>query len=234
MKKDYTALETKIGHTFADKALLEKALTHPSFRYENDHIDTDNQRLEYLGDAVLGLLSADFLFVRFPDYQEGELTQQRSALTKSQTLADIARKIDIGSWLFLGRGETTSGGSTRNSNLTDVLESVVGAIYLDAGLPAARAFFMRHFAAQLDELLSKPAINNPKGFLQTMATREWKTIPEYELLNTEGPSHSPVYTCQVAINKEVCGEGRASSIRQAQALAAKMAIDKLTAQPPEL
>jgi len=227
MKKNYTLLEEKLGHTFADKMLLEKALIHRSFRYETADVQIDNQRLEFLGDAVLGLISAEFLFVRYPHFQEGELTQRRSALTKSPTLTKIARKIDLGPWLQLGHGEKKSGGATRDSNLTDMLEALIGALYLDAGLPAVRRFFIQFFADEMENLLGKPAMNNPKGFLQNHVRKVWKTEPEYLLINTEGPSHNLIYTYQVMINGTLYGQGTATNKRKAQALAATEAIDKL-------
>lgn len=227
MKKDYTPLEEKLGYTFTNKELLEKALTHRSFRFETAGVKKDNQRLEFLGDAVLGLLAAEFLFVRYQHFQEGELTQRRSALTKSQTLSKIAQKIDLGPWLQLGHGEKKSGGATRDSNLTDVLEALIGAIYLDAGLPAVRNLFIQFFADEMDGLLGKPAMNNPKGFLQNHVRKIWKSEPEYVLKNTEGPSHNLIYTYQVLINGTLYGEGTASNKRQAQAKAAKEAIDTL-------
>jgi ribonuclease-3 len=224
MKKDHTKLEKQLGYTFTDQSLLEKALTHRSYRYEQQSLEHDNQRLEFLGDAALGLVAADYLFRQYHDVQEGVLSRLRSAITNSSTLAIIARELTLGDYLLLGIGERASGGTERDSNLGDCLEAVLGAIYLDGGTAPVRAFFERFFTPRLKHVLQSRDVPNPKGLLQEFSLWKWQVNPEYCLLSEEGPDHNRRFVYAVMINGQEYGRAAAGNKRKAQSLAAQQAI----------
>lgn len=218
------SVEKTIGYRFKKKDLLEAALTHPSFRYENPEVSVDNQRLEFLGDSVLGLLAADALTRNHPDAAEGELTQMKSALASGAALAQTATKLDLGIYLLMGRGETANGGAERESNLEDALEALLGAIWLDGGLKAARKFFDRHIFQTL--ATSEPALLNPKGTLQEYAQKNGFEIPEYRVIDESGPDHDRRFEVEVTVSMlGFRGEGR--SRREAEKAAAEKAITAL-------
>ena len=215
------SLEKRIGYRFKKKALLEEALTHPSFRYENPDTDKDNQRLEFLGDSVLGLLAADAVTRDNPDAAEGELTQLKSALASGAALAQVAAEIDLGESLQMGRGEAAHGGAQRESNLEDALEALLGAIWLDGGLKASRRFFERNICRVLEG--ADPTLLNPKGTLQEYAQKKGLSIPEYRVVEESGPDHARHYTVEVSVaNYAYRGEG--ASRREAEKNAAKKAV----------
>ena len=187
---DLSPLQTQIGITFHNVDLLRQALTHPSFANEHPEDTTGtNERLEFLGDASLGLIVAESLYARFPEVQEGRLTEWRSQLVCGPTLSRIAtEQLALGPWLRLGRGEEQTGGRSREGNLERAYEAIVGAIYLDQGLEPARAFVGRTLAAELDALTRDPDILNPKGALQQIAQDRFGR-PEYVLITADGPEH---------------------------------------------
>jgi len=213
-------LKEKTGHVFADDALLEEAFTHPSFRHEHG-LTFDNQRLEFLGDAVLSLLLSDALMKIFSAADEGELTRRRSALVRGKTLAGVAREIELGSFLRFGQGELKSGGAEKESNLADALEALIGAVWLDGGEAAARAVIKTLFAERLKsgELESE----NPKGVLQELAAAKGWGIPEYRVVAESGPAHDRCYTASVDVRDQVF-EGEGSSRREAEKTAAQKAV----------
>lgn len=219
------ALEKKIGYRFKRKAWLCEALIHPSYRYETDGLEQDNQRLEFLGDAVLGLLAADLLSARYPQADEGRLTALKSLFTSGTALATAARALDLGDHLRLGRGEADSGGADRDSNLEDALEALLGAVWLDGGLRSARRVFEKHIFQCLEDS-SSVHVDNPKGALQEYAQKEGRSIPVYTLLHAEGPDHDRHYRVEVS----VCGHlfrGEGSSRRDAEKAAALQAVQSL-------
>ncbi|MBI9021145.1 MAG: ribonuclease III [Verrucomicrobia bacterium] len=224
MMKKFQTLEKRIGYRFKNKALLETALTHPSFRYENPDVLTDNQRLEFLGDSVLGLLIADTLTKNNPEAAEGELTQMKSVLASGAALAKAAAKIDLGECLRMGRGEASNGGAARESNLEDVLEALLGAIWLDGGLKASRRFFDRHIFRVLDG--AEPALLNPKGTLQEYAQKKGLPIPEYRVIDESGPDHARQYTVEVCVSTYAY-RGTGGSRRDAEKNAAEKAVRSL-------
>lgn len=222
--KKFQGLEQNIGYRFRKKALLETALTHPSYRYENDDVATDNQRLEFLGDSVLGFLAADALMREKPDADEGELTQLKVSLTKGGTLAAVAAGLQVGDFLQLGKGESSGGGAERESNLEDALEALLGAIWLDGGLKNARRFFERHIFPMLGK--TEPVMVNPKGALQEYTQREGLALPEYTVLEESGPDHDRVFKVQVCVSTYgFTAEGR--SRREAERNAAEKAVKGL-------
>lgn len=224
MKNPYRNLEKAIGYRFRRRIRLENALTHRSFRYEQAAIEEDNQRLEFLGDAVLGMLTAAHLFAQHPDLQEGELTRLRSQVTSSEPLAQIAAACGIGEHLRLGRGEEQSGGRRRPSNLTDALEAVLGAAYRDGGVRAVEKIFGKLFVPRIEELSPGGGIDNPKGRLQELVQQRWRVTPRYRISAEEGPSHHKVYTAEVLLRDRVYGAGRGTNKRAAQAQAARQAL----------
>ncbi|NCC51636.1 MAG: ribonuclease III [Spartobacteria bacterium] len=227
MNETYQELETFIGYAFKNPDHLACALTHRSYRYEYNEIETDNQRLEFLGDAVLGLLAADYLYTNFPDMQEGQLTRIRSSLANGRTLAKLGERWKLGDFLLLGKGELQSGGNSRPSNLTDCLEAVLGAIYLDGGMEKVREIFMRHFVPELDSILKASWTVNPKGALQELAQGRWKVGPKYRIVREVGPPHAKLFTSEVSIDGVVQGTGTGHSKQISEIFAAQEAMEKL-------
>lgn len=221
---DFRTLEKRIGYRFKDKRRLCAALTHPSFRYENPETTADNQRLEFLGDSVLGLLAADALTKNNPDAAEGELTQMKSALTSGAALARAAALLELGSHLQMGRGETANGGAVRESNLEDALEALLGAIWLDGGLRTARRFFERHVFKVLGD--QEPALLNPKGTLQEFSQKRGWSIPDYRVVEESGPDHARHYTVEVCVDT-FAYRGEGASRREAEKHAAEKAVKSL-------
>ena len=219
--KKFQPLEKRIGYRFKKKALLKAALTHPSFHFEHPEVPTDNQRLEFLGDSVLGLLAADALTKNNPDAAEGELTQMRSALASGAALARVAAQIDLGSYLLMGRGEEANGGAERESNLEDALEALLGAIWLDGGLKASRKFFDRHVYRVLEA--AEPTLLNPKGALQEYAQKKGGPIPVYKVVEESGPDHARHYTVEVSV-AHCAYRGEGGSRREAEKNAAQKAV----------
>jgi len=231
MKNCYRKLEQAIGYRFKKKGHLELALTHPSFRYENPEASDDNQRLEYLGDAVLSLVSAEHLFKHNPEAREGDMSKLRSRLTEDRKLAQIGAAIGLGDHLRLGRGEEKNGGARRASNLADAVEAIIGAAWVDGGARATNKIFKKIFLPELDGMETGSAKSNPKGNLQEYAQSNGFGIPIYQTTATDGPEHARTFTLQVA----ACGKtwkATASSKREAERLAALQALEEL--QKPAL
>lgn len=222
--KKFRTLEKQIGYRFKKKALLEAALTHPSYHYENPSEIGDNQRLEFLGDSVLGLLAADRLTEKYTEANEGELTQRKSSIASGRALATAARKLGLGDHLLLGRGEAASGGANRESNLEDLLEALLGAIWLDGGLKAARRFFEMHIFQPLES--GEPARLNPKGMLQEYAQKNGYPIPEYRVAEESGPDHARHFIVEVTIN-HFAYRGEGAGRRIAEKNAAEKALQSL-------
>ncbi|MBL7114497.1 MAG: ribonuclease III [Kiritimatiellae bacterium] len=218
------ALEKLINYRFKNRQLLEMALTHRSYRFENAGISHDNQRLEFLGDAVLDLVLAEFLYEKYPDKGEGFLTSTRSRLVSGRGLAVCARGLELGEFLRIGKGEEASGGRERESNLADCLEAIVGAAYLDRGHKAARRVIIAVILPQLGEAEGCEWRDNPKGKLQEYSQRRWKEGPEYEVVKATGPAHERVFTVAVRLpdGREVTAQ--APSKQAAEAAAATCLI----------
>lgn len=226
------ALQDHLGYTFADPTLLEAALTHRSFRHEHVHTHHDNQRLEFLGDAALGLVAATYLFERFPQEQEGPLTRYRSQIADRRALAIMARRIGLAERLRLGRGELLSGGGERDSNLADAMEAVLGAIYLDGGLEAVATCFTALFAPLFEELRENDLLPNPKGSLLELTQARWKSTPVYQVVETVGPHHDRRFQVEVLVEGDLHGTGTGRTKREAEALAAREALEHLEGEPP--
>ena len=188
----FEGLEERIGYSFREGSLLAAAMTHPSYRAEQPDDIMDNQRLEFVGDAVIGLLAASFLYDR-TDAPEGGLTTMRSRLTDRSALSRVAAEIHLQDWLRLGKGEARSGGRRRPSSLCDALEALFGAVYMDGGMPACSAVFARLFERAAEEVLREPEKGNPKGVLQEYSQALWKESPVYQLTDRKGPQHASTF-----------------------------------------
>lgn len=219
-RSPFKELEKKIGYDFRKTALLETALMHRSYRFENQGISADNQRMEFLGDAVLGFVAAAHLYGKYEAGDEGDLTSFRSQLTNGQALAEIARSADIGTHIKMGKGEEHSGGRRRESNLADALEAIIGAAFLDGGLKAVQKIFDHLFVSVLDRLSGDVWAGNPKGKLQEYCQRKWKCSPHYRIINKEGPAHATVFTVEVAIGDGLIGIGKGRNKQDAESRAA--------------
>ena len=224
---DLDAFQLRLGHTFADPALLRLALTHPSVAHEHDARAQTNQRLEFLGDAVLSLVLTHDFYARFPDHDEGALTKARARLVNRTALAERSRALDLGAHLILGHGEDKHGGREKTSALADAFESILGAIYLDGGYEAAREFVLREFAALLGELTIETGIENPKGELQELLQSQSDQAPHYELIAAAGPDHERSFEVRVLHAGVELAHGSGSSKKSAESHAALNALLKL-------
>jgi ribonuclease III len=226
-KNPYKELEKRIGYTFNKKRRLEAALTHRSFRFENEDITVDNQRLEFLGDAILGFVIAEYLYEKLPDKDEGFLTSFRSQTSSGKILAEIAMEIELGKYIRIGRGEELSGGRQRPSNLADALEALIAAAYMDSGLRAVKKVFKKLFVSRLDGLSGDVWASNPKGQLQEYVQRRWKSGPRYHLVQRQGPPHALVFTVKAELPDGTFGLGRGSNKRDAESHAAAEILNHL-------
>ncbi len=223
-RSPYRKLEDDIGYSFSKVARLEGALTHRSFRFEASDVGIDNQRAEFLGDAVLGMVTAEYLYEKFEDKDEGVLTSLRSQITSGKALAALARDIHLGDHIRLGKGEEQSGGRRRPSNLADALEAVLGAAYLDGGIKAVQKIFRKIFVPSLERLSGDVWAENPKGRLQDWAQRRWRSSPWYHVSGKEGPPHAVIFTVEAVVGNKVLGVGRGRNKREAETRAAIAAL----------
>lgn len=220
-----TALEEKLGYTFQNPALLENALTHSSYANENRGSGAQsNERLEFLGDSVLGMVTADYLYRAHPDLPEGDLTRTRAALVCESSLVEVAEQLGLGSYLRLGRGEETGGGRTRPSIIADAVEAVLAAVYLDGGIGSARKIIRRFILDREDE---KGANRDYKTALQELVQRESGRVLHYRLTGSSGPDHAKIFRVEVDLNGAPVGAGEGHSKKEAEQNAAKAAIETL-------
>jgi len=221
-------LQKTIGYTFKNLDLLNEAITHPSISHEhatqNGH---HNQRLEFLGDAVLQVILTDRIYRLYTDYPEGKLTQVRAHLANRHTLFRRAQAIELGSYLLLGKGEEASGGRERLSNLADAYEALLGAIYLDGGLRAARKFILTQFSDEFANLRQATPRQNPKGRLQELLQAHSPSGPTYRVIRESGPDHSKYFETIVEWEGREIGRGTGSSKKQAETMAAEAALSAL-------
>jgi ribonuclease-3 len=225
------ALQESLGYVFQDESLLRLALTHPSVAHESAVATPHNQRLEFLGDAVLGLVLTRELYERFPQFGEGPLTKARAQMVNRRTLADEARRLKLGEHLLLSRGEESSGGRAKQSALADVFEATLGAILLDGGYEAARGFVLHCFRDAFGELNEIPNLDNPKGELQELLQSRSPEAPRYEMTLATGPDHDRVFECAVFHQGGELGRGCGKSKKEAESRAAFAALLKIREQP---
>ena len=224
---EFIELQIRLGYKFRDENLLRLALTHPSVAHESVVASEHNQRLEFLGDAVLQLVLTQKLYEKFPAFDEGVLTKVRAKLVNRSTLAEHARMLELGPHLIMSRGEETSGGRERASALADAFESLLGAIFLDGGFDAAREFILREFATEFSTLAESSGIENPKGELQEMLQSRSPNAPEYQTVSATGPDHDRVFECIVRHEGVELARGSGKSKKFAEIGAALMALKKL-------
>ena len=218
---------------FGDMSLLRTALTHRSYLNEHPDLDwEDNERLEFLGDAVLDLLLAADLFRRFPQAPEGELTALRAALVRRETLARFARILELGDAMFMGHGEADTGGRERPATLCAGFEAVVGALFIDQGLFAVEQLVSPLVDDEMDDARDQVAGKDPKSHLQEVSQSAFGVTPRYRTIRSEGPDHAKTFTVQVFLGDDVYGEGEGNSKRTAAQRAAAAALARLTEQPP--
>ena len=220
------ALDRVLGVRFKDRALRDLALTHRSFAFENEQT-THNERLEFLGDAVLGIVVTDMAFRAFPELPEGELAKLRAAIVNMTALAEVARELDIGRFLLLGKGEEQSGGRDKTSILADALEALLGAVYLDRGLGAARELIEREFRPRMLRYVRGEGDRDYKTILQELASAEVHALPEYRITE-RGPDHEKEFSATVYLGGSEWGNGSGRSKKEAEQQAAHQAYVRLT------
>lgn len=225
------ALEQALVVTFVDRGLLLTALTHRSYLNEVGVPETsDNERLEFLGDALVDFVTADYLFRRLPDAREGHLTALRSALVCEEALARFAQRLDLGRYMRLGRGEDASGGRERPAILCNVFEAVVGSIFLDQGYPATQDFVVRQIEVEVDAVLSQHTVIDTKSRFQEHAQRAWQITPQYRTVAESGPDHAKQFLVQVLVGDVVWGVGEGASKSIAARRAAQAALDRVAGE----
>ena len=222
-----TTLEEKLGYQFQNRELLENALTHSSCANESRGKLQSNERLEFLGDSILGMVVADHLYRGHPDLPEGELTRVRAALVCEESLVEVAQALDLGSYLLLGKGEEAGGGRERPSIIADAVEAVLAAVYLDGGIGSARKLIQKFI---LDREAEKSASRDYKTALQELVQRESGRVLSYRLMGESGPDHAKVFSVEVDLNGRPIGAGEGRSKKEAEQNAAKAAMAKLKAE----
>jgi ribonuclease-3 len=227
---EYKELQERLGYTFRDPALLQLALTHPSVAHEQGAAIQTNQRLEFLGDAVLQLVLTRELYEKFPAFGEGPLTKARAKLVNRRTLAERARNLGLGGHLIVSRGEEMHGGRERPSALADTYEALLGAVMLDGGFDAARDFILRQFQAGFGGLSAIPTIENPKGELQELLQARSTEAPQYHVASASGPDHDRIFECTVHHGGVELARGRGKSKKAAESEAALAALVRLRAK----
>lgn len=220
-------LGKKLGINFKNKQLLAESLTHRSYLNEHPESKTSNERLEFLGDSVLSLLTSTRLFHDFPDFPEGQLTNLRSNLVRARTLADISKDLGLGEYLLLSRGEEKSGGRANESLLANLFEAVLGAIYLDQGLDKANDFLENHLFSKIPTISAKTAIFDYKSLLQEVTQNKAQVSPIYKVLSEIGPDHNKTFVIGVYLRGEKLAEGQGHSKQEGEQKAASLAIKKL-------
>lgn len=227
-QRDLDAFQHALGYRFGDLNLLRRALTHPS--YVNEHPEDrtgDNQRLEFLGDAVLDFVTGAWVYRQYPDFTEGQMTRLRAALVRTRTLARFARDMGIGEALWLGRGEEEAGGRKRDANLCDAFEAVVGALYLDGGLAAVESFVEPLIGPVAEATLAVEADWDAKSRLQEWSQAELGVTPCYRIVAEKGPDHAKTFVAEALLRRKVVGQGAGRSKQAAEQAAAQEAWETL-------
>lgn len=220
-------LQQTIGISFLNQNLLNQAFVHRSYLNESRGIKTSNERLEFLGDSVLQLLTSHFLYEQYPEFPEGTLTNIRSGLVKTTSLALVAHELSLGDVLFLSRGEEESGGRKNTSLLADTFEALLGAIYLDQGLSTAKRFLSTYLFPKAKDIVENKAYIDYKSLLQEVIQEQSKISPTYRVIKSEGPDHAKVFWVEVAEGNHTLGEGKGKSKQEAEQAAAAQALEKM-------
>ena len=226
-------LQTVLGLKFKDPALLQQALVHRSYLNEARALGLEsNERLEFLGDAALGLIVSQKLCSDFPDLSEGDLTQLKAALIRWETLTRAAERLSLGDYLLLGRGEKLTGGQQRPSNLARAFEAIVGAVLLDSGLAKARALVLRCLKPELAQMTAGKVALDSKSRLQQLVQARWQATPSYRTVAADGPDHAKVFTVEVLVGDRALGQGRGRSKKEAESKAAQQALKAMDSGEP--
>lgn len=230
LEKLHDEIEKKIGYSFQDKKLLTLAFVHRSYINENRKVTQHNERLEFLGDSVLGLIIAEHLYRMLPDLSEGELSTMRARLVEASSCMNYLINLDLQRYLLLGRGERMNDGRGRESIMADLFEAIIGAIYIDSGLEEAKKFLFTQCGKEMNAILKTP-LSNWKALLQNYAQREFQQPPDYKVLSETGPDHSKQFLISVEINGVEMGRGCGASKKEAQQAAAEEALKKINEKP---
>lgn len=223
---NFDELQKTIGVRVKDKKLLAQAFVHRSYLNEHREFSESNERLEFLGDAVLSFLTSQYLFTTYPEHPEGILTNIRSSLVKTKSLADIAKKLNLGDLLFLSRGEEDSGGRTNPSLLADTFEAVLGAVFLDQGIAAAKTILSLHLFPAASDIVKQKAYVDYKSLLQEIIQEKSRISPTYRVAKTEGPDHAKTFWVEALEGKTILGAGSGKSKQEAEQNAAVNALEK--------
>jgi len=225
---DWNDCQKNLGVAFRHKSLLEQAFVHSSYLNENPGFARpSNERLEFLGDAILNFVVAEKLYEEFPELSEGELTEIRASLVCRDALVELASSLKLGDWLLLGRGEEGTGGRAKASNLANAMEALVGALYLDQGLSRTRRFILRQLKPELEKIKAGKKIPNYKASVQELIQAQKKPTPVYRLVEAIGPDHCKQFTAEILVEGEVLGRGMGKSKKAAESQAARAAWEKL-------
>ncbi|MGA8164615.1 MAG: ribonuclease III [Waddliaceae bacterium] len=219
-------IEKKIHYTFKNKSHLALAFVHRSFVNENRDVKEHNERLEFLGDSILGLIIADYLYRYLPNTPEGDLSYLRSRLVEASSCVAYVQMLNVEKYLLLGKGEKMNNGRGRDSILADLFEAIIGAIFLDGGMEAAQSFVFYNFSKRIESILKTP-LTNWKAQLQDYCQKKYHQTPVYTVMSERGPDHSKIFTISVIINYAEMGHGEGPSKKEAQQAAAKNALEKV-------
>ena len=223
LSRNISFIEKQLRYSFKDPSFLVLAFVHRSYVNENRSITEHNERLEFLGDSILGMLISDFLFKHLPSTPEGDLSYLRSRLVEASSCVNYMHSLGISSFVLLGKGERMNDGKGRESILADLFEAIIGAIYLDGGVEAAKNFLFENFTSQFDAIIKTP-LRNWKAILQDHCQKKFQLTPSYQVLNTSGPDHSKLFEIAVLIGDKELGRGTGASKKEAQQAAAAAAI----------
>lgn len=224
---NFKELQKTMGLQFTDEKLLKQAFVHRSYLNEHKEFFVSNERLEFLGDAILSFLTSQFLYQTYPTYPEGILTNIRSSLVKTTSLAEVARQLNFGDVLMLSRGEEESGGRRNRSLLADTFEAFLGALFLDQGIGVARTFLMKTLFPKAAEVIEKKSYIDFKSFLQEVIQETSRVSPTYRVTKTEGPDHAKVFWVEAVVEGKVLGNGKGKSKQEAQQNAAAAGLAAL-------
>lgn len=228
---DYKVLGEYLGYQFKNPRLLQQALTHSSYVNEIDYVEAeDNEKLEFLGDALLGFVISDLLYSNYPHFREGDLAKLKSYVVSESFLAELAKELSLGDYLLLGKGEKSSGGREKNSLLANSFEALVAAIYLDGGVEKAREFIHNRFNDKIQKLVEEHQILDHKSLLQEYTQMVFNCIPSYHLISKSGPDHDKTFEIQLSIDGKVFSIGRGKSKKEAEQMAAKQTLMKLNVE----
>lgn len=226
-EKQLQELETKLGLSFLNKSLLNQALTHSSYANESKEKIGDNERLEFLGDAVIKLVTSEYLYNKFPSHNEGDLTKIRAVAISDDILGIVSQKLHLGPYLLLGSNERRTGGYDRKSNLANAMEALIGAIYLDAGLGKARDVLLELLMTDIEKISKVGYIKDFKSALQEFVQKKQWGLPAYHVLKETGLKHKKTFLMEVKIRGERCGIGRGANKKEAEQAAARIALARV-------